>query len=285
MKQRLKSKKFQEHISQAQLFYNSQTLPERKHLQAALAFELDHCDDPTVFDSVCQRLADIDFELATSVAEMVGTKMPSKSKITNAGYTSAALSQTYFTPKTPTIETRRIAILIPEGYDSAVYETVKGALETARAFVFTIGPKRSKVTSDKSTTVTPEHHLEGQRSTLFDSIFVCPSGASAHPFSSNGRALQWIVEAFGHCKAIGAVGNAANVARTAIGLPKIEIAEGRNEVKDCYGVVTATSIPTGKQNISIKQNAKDFLGLYAFGISQHRNFQREMDGLTDMVPY
>ena len=48
IKARLKSEKFKEHINQAQLFYNSLKSHEQAHLQAALGFELDHCEDPVV---------------------------------------------------------------------------------------------------------------------------------------------------------------------------------------------------------------------------------------------
>lgn len=48
IKTRLKSKKFKEHINQAQLFYNSLKPYEQAHVQSALGFELDHCDDPVV---------------------------------------------------------------------------------------------------------------------------------------------------------------------------------------------------------------------------------------------
>jgi hypothetical protein len=49
--ERLKSKKFAEHINQAQLFYNSLTQPE-----TALGFELDHCDEAIVYERICDRL-------------------------------------------------------------------------------------------------------------------------------------------------------------------------------------------------------------------------------------
>jgi catalase len=56
MVERLKSKKFAEHINQAQLFYNSLTRPEKSHLETALGFELDHCDEAIVYERICDRL-------------------------------------------------------------------------------------------------------------------------------------------------------------------------------------------------------------------------------------
>jgi catalase len=75
-KQRLHSKKFSEHFSQAQLFWNSMAQHEKVHIINALSFELDHCDDPTVYERVCERLTDIDVDLAKAVAEKVGAPTP-----------------------------------------------------------------------------------------------------------------------------------------------------------------------------------------------------------------
>ena len=72
MKARTLSPKFREHISQAQLFYNSLSAVEKSHLVNALAFELDHCDDPLVYTRIVQRLAQIDEGLSQTVGEMVG---------------------------------------------------------------------------------------------------------------------------------------------------------------------------------------------------------------------
>jgi catalase len=72
MKQRLHSVKFSEHISQAQTFWNSMSEIEKSHIIAALGFELDHCDEPIVYNRMVERLCDISLELAQSVAEKVG---------------------------------------------------------------------------------------------------------------------------------------------------------------------------------------------------------------------
>ena len=60
------------------------------------------------------------------------------------------------------------------------------------------------------------------------------------------------------------------------------------EVVDSYGVVTASGVgkPTGvTEALKMVKGAKTFLDAYAFNISQHRNFKRELDGLTSMVAY
>ena len=76
MKQRLHSQKFSDHFSQAQLFWDSLAPHEKSHIIDALGFELDHCDDPLVYERMVKHLTDIDLHLAQLVAEKVGAPMP-----------------------------------------------------------------------------------------------------------------------------------------------------------------------------------------------------------------
>ena len=133
MKVRLKSKKFKEHTSQAQMFWNSQTPPEKMHFIAALGFELDHCDDPIVYNRIVERLCDIDIELTQAVAEKAGAPTPTKQGRSNAGKKTNFSMTAYNAPK-PTIASRRVAILVGDGYDPVAFNGVYAALKAAKAF-------------------------------------------------------------------------------------------------------------------------------------------------------
>lgn len=292
IKTRLRSKKFREHFNQAQLFYNSLSQVEKMHVKSALSFELDHCDDPVVYNRLVERLTYIDLDLAQSVAEMVGAPIPQEAAQPNHGKKAKNLSQLDFLPKHgPTIETRRVAIIIADGYDPVAYNGIKAALKAAKALPFTIGPRRSPIYAageEKGTGkgVTPDHHLEGMRSTMFDSVFI-PGGAdSVATLRKNGRALHWVREAFGHLKAIGATAEGVQLVKDACQLPGVQLSESA-EVVDSYGVVTATQVhpQSFKEAVQMAKGAKDFVDAYFFAISQHKNFDREIDGLSAMVAY
>ena len=292
MKRRLKSKKFREPFKQAQLFYNSLTPPEKAHLMAALSFELDHCDDPIVYNRIVERLCDIDLGLAQAVAEKAGAPTPERAGLPNHGNKSASLSQTHFTPKTPTIASRRVAILIADGYDPVAFNGVRAALTAANAFPFVIGPKRQPVFAEDEPRsgegLQPDHHFEGMRSTLFDSVFI-PGGSHVQTLRKNGRVVHWVREAFGHLKAIGATGEAVSLVRDACQLPGMRFAESSTDgLVDSYGVVTAGGkMEPGsiKEALQIMRDARDFVGAYAYNISCHKHFDREMDGLSEMVAF
>lgn len=301
IKARMLSKKFSEHFNQAQLFYNSLTPPEKLHITNALSFELDHCDDPIVYERMCARLTDIDLTLAQNVAEQVGAPIPTKAGRPNHGRTAKGLSQTEFTAAEPTIETRRIAIIIADGYDAVAYNAVKAVLTAANAFPMTIAPRRAAIFADgedrhAGTGVKPDHHLEGMRSTMFDALFI-PGGARAvETLKSNGRALHWLREAFGHLKTIGATGEAVDLVRLACQLsePGSEAKEKKKlllstgaETVESYGVVTAAKVRPESFGEALKmvKGAKDFLDAFTYSISLHRNFDRELDGLSALVAY
>ncbi len=103
IKERMRGLKFQEHYSQAQLFYNSLADHEKFHLIKAISFELSHCDDPMVYKNAIPRLNEIDHDMAVQVAKNVGGPTPSQPNQKNHGKKSKGLSQLDFMPKIPSI--------------------------------------------------------------------------------------------------------------------------------------------------------------------------------------
>ena len=207
MKLRTRAPKFQEHFNQTELFYNSLSTVEKKHLINAISFELSHCNDPLVYKNAIPQLNEIDHELAKKVAVNVGGDAPPEPKRKSHGKRTVRISQTDFAPEKPLIKSRRIAILIADGFESGAVEGLRAAMELGSALTFVIGPRRGKITDATGTiSVMADHHFEGQRSTLFDALFIAPGAKSADTLKKDGRVIHWVREAFGHCKTIGAVG-------------------------------------------------------------------------------
>ena len=291
IKARTKSAKFREHYNQAQLFYNSLSPTEKNHVAAAFAFELDHCDDPIVYKRMSQRLADIDLELAQTVAEMVGGEKPTQATRPNHGKSAKNLSQTEIQPSEPTIASRRVAIIIADGFDKVAFDGITTMLKASSALPFIIAPRRSEifpagVEKKEGNGVTPDHHLEGMRSTMFDAIFVPGGAESIQALQKSGRAVHWIREAFGHLKAIGATGEAVELLARAIALPEIKLSINAEAVES-YGVVTMnkTSPDSLKGAVTIAKEGTGFMSKFWYQVAQHRNWARELDGLNSQVAY
>ncbi|KAJ6178556.1 hypothetical protein N7519_009017 [Penicillium mononematosum] len=294
IKNRALSEKFRDHHTQAQTFYNSMSEHEKSHMMKAFTFELDHCDDPIVYERLAgTRLAEIDLQLAQRVAELVGAPIPDKQLKPNHGRRAKGLSQTEFPPEKPTIESRRIAILIGDGYDQVAFTGMKVAIKAAGALPFVIGTKRSPIyaqgeSPETSDGVVADHMYDGQRSTMFDATFV-PGGSHITTLSKNGQLRFWIVESFGHLKAIGATGEACDFIKQVLGKAlDVRLASPTSaETVEWYGVVTAaTPKPESfKEGFEVAKAAKDFVGQFFYQVSQHRNYQRELDGLSSALDW
>lgn len=268
-----------------------------------------------VFETYTKVLNNIDFELAKQVAQNVGGIVPDKPARQNHGKATPALSQLYYAPKQPTIKSRRIAILLADGFNLAQVEGFRAALKAGGATSWIIGPRRGYVyplgeAIGTGKGVWADHHYEGQRSTLFDA-FIVPGGKDhAQKLADNGRAIHWIREAFGHCKAIGAVGEgmlflqrspestklrqtyhlAIAFLREAVILPGVGFATNLNSsyVVTSYGVVTVGTVDASTiaaDTLKIAQGEKGFVSNFAYEVSKHRNYDRELDGLTAKVAY
>ncbi|KAJ5675723.1 Catalase A [Penicillium macrosclerotiorum] len=271
IKARALSAKFAEHYNQAQTFYNSLSPIEQLHLSKAFSFELDHCDDPVVYKRMAERLLVVSADLARTVAQAVGADPPpAKSPKPNPGHRAKGLSQLEFQPETTTIATRRIALLLAKGFDFSAYTAAADSLRARGAFVFTIAPHRSAVTASTGESVIPDHCFAGMRSTLFDAVFV-PGGDSIRTLARNGNARFWITESFAHLKPIAGVNEAVPFIQAQIGLDEVTVAVG-DGVADSYGVVTG-----------LGARSQDLLEKFVKHVSQHRNWQRELDGLVDLV--
>ncbi|KZT08246.1 catalase [Laetiporus sulphureus 93-53] len=287
IKQRMRTEKFQEHYNQAQLFYHSLAPHEQAHLIAAISFELSHCDDPVVYETYSKLLNNIDFELAKQVAQNVGGVLPDKPKDIGQVKKSNTLSQLYFTSKEPTIVSRRVAILIQDGFDAKQVKAIRELLKQGQATTWVIGPRRGKIVAEGGGEgLGADHHFEGQRSTMFDAIII-PGGAEhAKKLAENGRAVHWVREAFGHCKAIGAVGEGVSFVREAFHLSEVKFADEKGgSITVSYGVVTAGKDSTLGNRLELKEGAPGFVSKFAFELSKHRCYERETDGLTSKIAY
>ncbi len=112
---------FKDHFSQASMFYNSMSEPEKKHIIDAFSFELIKVTRPHIRQNVVNMFANVNADMAAAIAEKVGTDAPNAEagrKVEDgfvfsdkmAAFVSPALSMlnTVFKP-----DTRKVAVLIP----------------------------------------------------------------------------------------------------------------------------------------------------------------------------
>jgi len=220
-KVRARSKSFVDHYSQAKMFFNSQSEPEKTHLQNALVFELSKVTIPEIRERVVGQLNFINKNLASHVAEKVGVEvkkldMPNQSIPADAN--PANLQSEEREPATNSsealsmentvkdkIESRVIGFMMANGVNTQAVKSLKNKLESNGAVVQLIGPSVASVTADDGTVFVPKHSITSVASVSFDALYICPGEKSVKELMHPERkpiVTEFINEAYKHCKAI-----------------------------------------------------------------------------------
>lgn len=185
-------------------------------------------------------------------------------------------------------------MIIADGFDQIIFEAVCAAIKAQGATAHVIAPRRGMIfpagvdpESGKGG-LFPDHHLEAQRSTMFDAIYVNPGVQSTLTLRENGRAVHWIREAFGHLKTIGALGDAIDFIQQACVLPGVELALDQKSARivTSYGVVTGWNVNAkSMQSVKIEPSETVWMRAFVYEISRHRCWERELEGLSNKLAY
>jgi catalase len=201
-KLRVRAELFADHYSQARLFYRSQTENEQAHIASALVFELSKVQLEHVRARVVSRLRNIDEGLAKRVAAGLAIDLPEKAKAARAPIDmkpSDALSIQKQAKQT--LKGRKIGILFAEGSDKAAIDALKSEIEKAGGTAFLVAPKVGGI-EVKGGILKADGQLAGSPSVLFDAIASILAPDQAEKLSREGAAVQWFMDAYGHCKTI-----------------------------------------------------------------------------------
>ncbi|BAV63330.1 catalase domain-containing protein [Sphingobium cloacae] len=201
-KLRVRAELFADHYSQARLFYRSQTENEQAHIASALVFELSKVQLEHVRVRVVSRLRNIDETLAKRVAAGLAISLPEKAKAAKAPIDmkpSDALS--IQKQANGTLKGRKVGILFAEGSDKAAIDALKGGIEKAGGTAFLVAPKVGGI-AVKGGTLKADGQLAGSPSVLFDAVASILMPDQAEKLSKEGAAVQWFMDAYGHCKTI-----------------------------------------------------------------------------------
>jgi catalase len=207
-KVRARPELFADHYSQARMFYRSQTAIEQAHIASAIVFELSKVTLPHVRDAVVANLRNVDEDLAKRVADGLSIDLPAKAKAARKVVEldeSPALS--IVKNKKDTLQGRTVGILFAEGSSASTIKAVKAAVEKAGGKAMTIAPKVGGIKLDKGN-MEADGQLAGTPSCTVDAIALVLTEAAAKQLSKDGAAVQFVMDAFGHLKAIGHDGGA-----------------------------------------------------------------------------
>ena len=97
---------------------------------------------------------------------------------------------------------RKVAILFDEGSDKGMIAKLKGEIEKAGGTAFLVAPKVGEL-SVSGGKLKADGQLAGSPSVLFDAIASILTPEQAGKLAGDGAAVQWFMDAYGHCKTIG----------------------------------------------------------------------------------
>ncbi|MGO4439067.1 catalase [Rhizobium sp. RAF56] len=203
-KLRVRAELFADHYSHARLFWKSQTPEEQAHIASSFVFELSKVGLKQVPPRMVANLINVDGDLASRVANGLGIQLPQKSPAARAPIDmepSPALS--IHKNMKETLDGRKIGILIADGSDASALAALRKAIEGAGAASFVVAPKVGGVKLSDGKTTQADGQLLGSPSQLFDAVAVLLSDEGAATLAKEGAAIQWVMDAYGHLKAIG----------------------------------------------------------------------------------
>ncbi|WP_438823908.1 catalase [Bacillus sp. JJ1566] len=239
-----RSESFKDHFSQATLFWNSMSKPEKEHILHAFQFELGKVQSKSVQQQVVDMFANVNLGLATEIADYLGVNPP-KGGGSNVKKSSPALSQlnTKFSQMT-----RKVAVILTDGFNGPDVKNVLDELKANGLQPEIISEKLGVVKGSDGTELKVDHTFLTTESVLFDAVLMVRGSRKSKTF--NKDAAHFIHEAFTHYKPIGAMGE---------GEKWLEV----NRIENAPGVVVANSKG---------QFTKDFIN----AVKRHRFWQREL---------
>ncbi len=269
-KVRARSKSFHDHFSQATLFFNSQSEPEKNHIIDALSFELGKVETPAIRERMVGILTQIDKSLASKVAAALGIAVPKQPeqpinhsfgpdtdprsvqpiKVKSSIERSTALSMAGTVKNT--VKSRKVAALITDGFDMSDLDVMKKALLAEGAQLKTVATKLGAIASSDGKTVTADFSFLTASSVLFDAVYIPGGSKSIESLKGEAAAKHFVNEAYKHCKAICATG------------------DGETFLKDTFAGAN-----DGDKAVIAARKSSEAAKAFITAIAEHRNWDRE----------
>ena len=277
---RARSESFNDHYTQATLFWNSLTMPEKEHLVGAAHFELGKVMSKEIRQRQVGNFYKVDPQFAQMVAEGIGVEVPKDQEVESPGNylkddhykkmrngksvkASPALSMEI--NKVETAKTRKVAILVEDGFAYDEVMRLKEALAAVGAQGEIVSMKLGKCKANSGEELeVDKSHLTAD-SVMYDAVYIPEGEKSIQSMLQKGESLHFVNEAFKHCKPIATSGNGVQMFEKAFVLGVDFADRDSKKVVSSKGVVTA----------GIEANADEFFESFINAIKKHRHWDRQ----------
>ena len=217
-KLRVRASSFADHFSQARQFFVSQTKLEQDHIVAAIIFELSKVQTKAVRARMLGVLANIGEGIATRVAEGLGHKdpiVPAAAAVATRTDLQPSPMLSILAKATPTLKGRKVGALVSEGVDVAVLAALRKAIAAEGGLLAVVALKVGGVTGSDGKPLEADMQLAGAPSVLFDAVALLVSDEGVADLLHEAPAMNFVADAFAHCKVIGHTSGAAKLVKKA----------------------------------------------------------------------
>ena len=279
---RARSESFRDHFSQATMFYRSQSAVERQHIVEALSFELAKVTRKPIRQRMLGILREIDPGLAQAVSAHIGVPVPSDPvtvppgtsapgpRTDNGGITVSPALSLENQPK-ELIATRKVAMLVADGFDGEAAKTVRAELVRRGTVVEVVAPVLGPATPAAGAPLEADKTLKTASSVFYDAVFVPGGAASVAALQQSGDAVLFVREAFKHGKPIAAAGGAVDLLVLAL-LGKAMLA---GEASGGADVVSDQGLVSARADVAVSKLAETFCE----AIAKHRHWDRSVESV------
>ena len=270
-KVRRRSPSFDDHFSQATLFWNSQSAVEKDHIVGAFRFELSKVDAAEIRQRMVDNLAQVDLRLATRVAASLGINAPDpKAAAGRLGFRDYRITNKVDEDPSlrmvgrpgGSVKTRKVAIMVADGVDYPSVKRIQQDLADAGAVCKIVGPQLGTVSTASGRQLAVDQTFTNSPSVMFDAVLIAGGAASTAVLCGIGDAVHFVLEAYKHCKAICAVNEGVELLGT------LGFTHGKNP--DMTEVPTAGVIIADTRKVVDGQVSQDFIT----AIAAHRHWER-----------
>ncbi|QHW29429.1 catalase [Paenibacillus rhizovicinus] len=252
-----RSTSFEDHFSQASMFWHSMSSIEQSQIVDAFRFELAKVTIKEIRQRVVDVFSQVAEDLAERIAEGIGVT-PTKGVAATPTAISPALSMM---TKAKTAATRKVAVMLGAGYHTAEIQALLKELAASKVTAEIVSTTLAPVKGADGTIIEPQQSLLSAASVLYDAVYVTGGAKGMDELLSDVTSTGFVREAFQHYKTIAAVGEGVRLL-TAAGA--INLA-GEKEASS-NGILIAEE----------KNADTSFFTSFIRAIAQHRHWDRKL---------
>jgi len=214
---RARSKSFFDHFSQAELFFNSQSDPEKKHIINALTFELGKVKSEIIRKRMVSLLTQVNTVLAAKVAEGLGIEVTKPEQPMNhsipadsnpKNFQPISVKQTQEISPTLSMEntlknsvkTRKVAVLATDGVNDMDLNNMKSSLISAGAVPKFVADHLGMIITKNGKKIKADESLLTTSSVLFDAVYIPGGRKSVDSLLKCPEAVDFVRQAYKHFK-------------------------------------------------------------------------------------